>query len=179
MLDNIVEQVAMDDPEAFAIGGDVNMIILDRDITEVEPGVLACRLVMIAWYVDYACAVPRLAEQLLDHVIMLLWPVEALLELPAVDDVPDEVERIASRVFQEVKKVLGSGPGRSKVGVRYPDGTVGLNVILLIQQSGSLPSPDERRLGAECDANVAVQFQFDDSFGRVGRLITRPRLQAS
>ena len=82
----------------------MDLVILDRDLTEIVTDVMPRRLVMIAGNIDHARAVPRLAKQLLDDVIMFLRPVETFLELPAIDNVTDQIERLATRIFEKMEE---------------------------------------------------------------------------
>ena len=68
-----------------------------------------------------------LAKQFLDDVVMFLRPVKALFQLPAIDDVADKIQRLASRVFQEMEQRLGTSAMAAKMCVRNPDGPVILN----------------------------------------------------
>ena len=62
---------------------------------------------MIAGNVDDAHALARLAQELLHHVVVRLRPVPTRPELPPVDDVADEVDRIGVMVTEEVEQPIG------------------------------------------------------------------------
>ena len=83
------------------------VVFLDRDLAKIETEIMACGLVMIARDIDHAGAVPRLAEQFLDDIIMFLRPVEAFFQLPAIDDIANEIERLAPCV-SKVETGLGT-----------------------------------------------------------------------
>ena len=54
---------------------------------------------MIARDTDHAGAVTRFSQQFLNDVIMFLWPVEALFQLPAVNNITNQIEGFTSGVF--------------------------------------------------------------------------------
>src|SRR5262245_31408857 len=79
-----VEQVAMNDQIALAVGGDVNGAFEHIDAAEMGAIVVAQELVVIARDVDDSHALASLAQQLLHYVVMRLRPVPAGPQLPAV-----------------------------------------------------------------------------------------------
>ena len=54
---------------------------------------------MIARDTDHAGAVTHFSQQLPNDVIMFLWPVEALFQLPAVNNITTQIEGFTSGVF--------------------------------------------------------------------------------
>jgi len=52
-------------------------------------------------------ALARLAQNLLDHVVVLLWPIATASQLPDVDQIADDVELLAIVIAQELKHRLG------------------------------------------------------------------------
>lgn len=76
----------------------------DLDAAEMGAGIVAQELVVIAGDVDDAGALAALAQKLLDDVVMLLRPVPAAFQAPAVDDIADQVERLGVVIAQEVEK---------------------------------------------------------------------------
>ena len=72
---------------------------------------------MVSWDVEQARAFARLAQELLHDVIVRLRPVPGRLELPAVDDVPYEINGIGLIVPHEVEQLLGLAPFGSKMNV--------------------------------------------------------------
>jgi hypothetical protein len=75
---------------------------------------------MIARNIDHAGAVTRFSQQFLDNVIMFLRPVEAFFQLPAINDVADQIQGFAARIFQKMQQLFGTGPWRSEMRVRDP-----------------------------------------------------------
>ena len=67
-----------------------------------EPGELAEHLVMVAGDVDHLGAALGALQQAPDDVVVRARPVVALLHPPAVDDVADQVQRLAVDMIEEV-----------------------------------------------------------------------------
>ena len=143
--DDAVEFVAMDDQQTASIGGLVNSLGFQLDAAEVQSGIIAEGLVMIARDVDDPRSVLRLLEHAADDVVVAWRPVPAFAELPAVDDVADQVERLAIGRFEEIEQQLGLATARPKVRVRNPDCPDRRTLAALVQ-SGPAPRSRRRRL---------------------------------
>jgi hypothetical protein len=57
---------------------------------------------VVAWDIDEANALAHFPQKLLNDVVVLLWPVPARLQAPAINDVPDEINRIGINIPQKV-----------------------------------------------------------------------------
>ena len=79
--------------------------------------IVAQELVVIARQIDDAGALARLAQQLLHHVVVRLRPVPAATQLPAVDDVADQIDRFGVVVAEEVEQALGLAAARAEMNV--------------------------------------------------------------
>ena len=66
-------------PTGVYIGRFMDIILPDRDFTQIIARIMAGSFIMIAWDIDHAGAVTRFSQQLLNDVTMFLWPLEALL----------------------------------------------------------------------------------------------------
>ena len=86
--------------------------------------IIAQEFVVVAGNVDQPLALARLAQKLLDHVVMGLRPVPAALQLPAVDDVAYEIDRVGLEVAQEGEKPLRLTRLRPEMYVRNEDGAI-------------------------------------------------------
>ncbi|MGH8202564.1 MAG: hypothetical protein ACREVO_19725 [Steroidobacteraceae bacterium] len=84
VLHDAVEQIAVHDPEPFAVRGRMDRLFGDRDPAQVQADELAHQLVMIARNIDDPGALARAAQDLLHHIVVRLRPVPALLQLPGV-----------------------------------------------------------------------------------------------
>ena len=105
--DDEIEMVAVDDQVAAAVGALVHGLVLHLDAAEMGAVVLAQELVVIAGQIDDAHALAGLAQELLHHVVVGLRPIPARLELPAVDDVADQIDHVGVVVAHEVEEALG------------------------------------------------------------------------
>ena len=59
---------------------------------------------MIAGDIHHPRTVARQLQNAADHIIMRRWPIPALFQSPAVDDVTDKVERFAFNRMEEIKE---------------------------------------------------------------------------
>ena len=107
----------------------VDRLVADRDAAEREPEVVPRRLVVVAGDVDDLRALARLAQHLLDDVVVRLVPVPAALQLPAVDDVADEVQVVGFGAAQEFEQRPRLAAGRAEVGVGDEDGTESESIV--------------------------------------------------
>jgi hypothetical protein len=102
-----IEVVAMNHEIAPPVAGRVNGMLDDLDATEVHAVIVAQELVVIAGDIDDARPLARLAQELLHHVVVRLRPVPARAELPPVDDVADEIDRVGIVVAEKVEQPVG------------------------------------------------------------------------
>jgi hypothetical protein len=84
-----IESIAMDDQEPAALPRLVHGLADHVDAAEMQIGVVAQRLVVVAGHVDDPRPLASLAQHLLDHVVVALVPEPRFLQAPAVDDVAD------------------------------------------------------------------------------------------
>jgi len=54
---------------------------------------------MVARHIHHAATFAGFAQQLLHHIVVGLGPVPLTAELPAINDVTDQIERVASVRF--------------------------------------------------------------------------------
>jgi hypothetical protein len=52
---------------------------------------------------------------------MALLPIPVLAQLPAIDDISDQIELIGIVVPEEIEKKFCLAAGRAEMDVRYPD----------------------------------------------------------
>jgi hypothetical protein len=95
------------DEIAPAVGAGVHRVALDGDAAEPHPAIVAQRLVVIAGNKHEVGALARLAQQLLQHIVMGLRPVDAALDAPEVDDVPDEIDAGGFVAAEEIEESFG------------------------------------------------------------------------
>ncbi len=117
MLHDAVEQIAVHDPEPLAVRGRVDRIFDDGDAAQVQPDELARQLIVIARDVNDLRALARAAQDLLHDIVVRLRPVPALLQLPAVQDVADQIEGVGLMRAQEIEEIVGLAPGSAQMDV--------------------------------------------------------------
>ena len=76
---------------------------------------------MVAGYVGYLGSLTRLTQNLLYDIVVALLPIPVLAQLPAINDISDQIELIGFIVLQEVEEKLCLAARRAEVDVRYPD----------------------------------------------------------
>jgi hypothetical protein len=74
---------------------------------------------VVAGYEYDPRALARLAQDLLQDVVVGLRPDRAASDAPKVDDVADEVDRLGVVFFQEIEKEIGLCRPRPQMHVRY------------------------------------------------------------
>src|SRR5690606_36803181 len=123
-LDHAVEAVPVHDPEFAIVRRDMDCFVEHFDAAEEVPHEAPRELVVVAGDEDDPGPLARLAQQLLDHVIVRLGPVPLASQLPAVDDVADQVQVLAGGKAEEVQQGFGLATRRAQVQVRDPDAAV-------------------------------------------------------
>ncbi len=108
-----------------AVGGIVEGGAADFDPAEVQAGELAEHLIMIARDIDDPGPAMRALQNAPDDVIVRGRPVELLLQPPAINDVADQVHRLAVGVVEEVDQQLGIAPLGAEVDIADPDRAIG------------------------------------------------------
>ena len=83
VLHHEVEDVAVDDEVALAVGAGVNGVFHHVDAAEMRAVIVAQELVVIAGNVDDLGALARLAQHLLHEVVVRLRPVPARISAPS------------------------------------------------------------------------------------------------
>ncbi len=118
VADDHVEEVAVNDKVAFAVGGGVDGILEHLDAAEMRTVVVAQELVVIAGNVEQAHAFTRLTQQLLHDVVVKLRPIPGGFKLPAVNDVTDEINCVGFVTAQQIEELVGLAAARSEMDVR-------------------------------------------------------------
>ena len=111
------------DKKPATVGGLVDGGFHHFDAAEMGAVIIAQELVVIARQINDAGALAGLPQQLLHDVVVLLRPVPAGLQLPAVDDIADEIDGIGVVVTQEVEKLAGLAAARAEMHIGNKEGT--------------------------------------------------------
>ena len=107
--------------------------VLDHlDAAEMGAVIVAQEFVVIAGQVDEAGALARLAQKLLHHVVVRLRPIPARAQLPAVDDIADQIDRLGIVIAQEVEQTFGLAAARAEMNIRNKESTEQTRAVLSV-----------------------------------------------
>ena len=104
---HLIELVAVDQQKTASVGGFMHQFVDHLDVTEDGAAVVAQRLVMIARDEHDALALPRPAQQFLDHCVLRLRPADAAAHRPEIDDVADQEGLFGGMLAQEIEETIG------------------------------------------------------------------------
>src|SRR6266516_7950255 len=77
--------------------------------------------VVVTRDVNDACALARFAENFLDNVVVLLWPVTAAAQkLPDVDQIAHHIERFAFVLAQKIEQRAGIATACAQMDIGNP-----------------------------------------------------------
>ena len=128
ILHHGVELVPVQDEDPASFGRNVKCVFLNRD-RAVSAEMTGEKLIVIAWNVNDPRPFAGLAQNLLNHVVMLLGPVNATFERPDVDQITDNVERVELVFLEEGKERRGITTAGPEMDVRNPSGTIAVRAI--------------------------------------------------
>ena len=97
--DHAVEIVAVRYPHAPTICCGVDRFMHDFDTTEMVIAKATGEFIMVARYKNHLAAFARPAQELLHHVVVRLRPKPALTQLPAVHNIPHQIQVLAGVVL--------------------------------------------------------------------------------
>ena len=87
-----VKEIPVGNPEPASISGLMHCLIHDINIAKGKAGKLSNRLIVIARDISHFCALTGFSQDFLDDIVMTLIPEPALLLLPTIDDVADQIK---------------------------------------------------------------------------------------
>src|SRR4030095_3254548 len=128
ILHHGVELMPVQDEDSASVGRDMKCMFLDSD-RAVSAEMTGEKLIVITWNVNDPRPFAGLAENLLNHVVMLLRPVNATLERPDVDQITDDVERFELIFLEKGKKRSGITTAGPEMDVGNPPGTIAVRAI--------------------------------------------------
>src|SRR5690606_7876651 len=105
-------------------------------------------VVVIAGNVDDAHALAATLHQQLQHFAVALRPKKAMPQAFDVDDVADEIQRLAAHVPQEVEQQIDAAGARPQVYVREKDGAQRPALARGRGQRSGFPSMEEAMMRA-------------------------------
>jgi hypothetical protein len=100
----------------------LNRLPLDLDPSEIHAGKLAEHLVVVARHVDDTGAALGALHDPPDDVVMRGRPIEFFLQPPAVDDVADQIHRLAIGGVEEIYQQVRRTAACAEVDIADPDG---------------------------------------------------------
>ena len=103
MLHDEIEAVAMGDEIAPAVGGHMDDLLGHLDAAEVGAVVIPQEFIVVSGDIEQLNAAATLSQQFLHDVVVGLRPVPAGFQLPAVDDIADQVNGIGFMKAEEIK----------------------------------------------------------------------------
>ena len=101
----------------------MNCPLLDLDVA-VGPTEVGHQLIVISRDVDYMRPFAGFAQNFLDHVVVLLGPVNSATQRPNIDQVTHNVERIEIVLAQKIEQRRGVAAARTKVRIGDPRGAI-------------------------------------------------------
>ena len=116
-----IRLVAMNDEILFAIGPHVDRLASHGDAAKPHADELLDEFVMVAADINDLGVLAAFAEQLLDEHVIVIAPEPAVLELPAVNKVADDVEVFAIHQAKEIQQFGDAGVARPEVDIRNPN----------------------------------------------------------
>jgi hypothetical protein len=96
----------------------------EPDGAEIDAAELFQEFVMIASDEGHPGFLAVLSQQLLNEHIVIVGPIPFAAQLPAVNEIPDDVQVLAFGFSKELEKFPHLGMLRAQVNVRYPDGAI-------------------------------------------------------
>src|SRR5262249_49622901 len=116
-----IELMPMQNHVTFAIRGDMDNPLRQSDVAEIQTEELLEELVVIADDERHARLLAIFAQQLLHEQIILLRPEPFTAQLPAVDEVADDVKLFALRFAEKIQQLAHLRMPRAQVNIRNPN----------------------------------------------------------
>ena len=126
-----VKLVAMDDEEFFAVGRRVHGAFDEPHRAEAQAQEFFQELVMVPGDERDAGLLAVLAKQFLDEQVVVIGPIPFAPQLPAVDEVADDVKVLAFRVAQEIEQLADLRMFGSEMDVGNPDRAVMFRLMVV------------------------------------------------
>ena len=124
VFNDAVELVAVQHQEAPPVGSHVDGVSQHHDPAEAAADEGSETLVVVSRNIDDLGALARLAQKLLDDVVMFLTPRPVPLQPPSIDDVANQVQVVGLRMLQEVQQKIDITSTSPKMNVRDKDRTI-------------------------------------------------------
>src|ERR1700746_2475146 len=112
----------------------MDCVLFDLDIS-VRSTKARHQFVVISRDVNYTCALTGFAQNFLDHVVVLLWPVNYPPQRPDINQIAHNVERVEVGLAQKIQQRSGVAAARAKVRVGNPSCAITLRSSNLLSRS--------------------------------------------
>ena len=131
----------MQNPDFSPIGGGVNDLIDKLNSAHFDAryasiafiqilNELTDKHIVIACDIDNPRAFARFAQEFLNHIVVGLWPVPTFFQLPAVDNVADQINRLCLVVRHKVQQSARLAIARTQMHIRNPQCAVLLGLFV-------------------------------------------------
>ena len=117
MLDHHIEHIAVHDQITAAVRGLMDRGLNHFDAAEMRSIIVAQEFVVVARQIDHPRALARFAQELLNDIVVLLRPKPARAQLPAVNDIADEIDRVGVVVAQKTEELCGLAAARAEMDI--------------------------------------------------------------
>lgn len=124
-----VRLVAVDDEVFFAVRADVHHFTGHGHAAETHADELFHEFIVIAGDVDDLGLLAAFAEELLDERVIIITPVPAEAQFPAIDEVADEVKVFAIDHLEEVEQLVDAAVTGTEMDVGNPHRTANYPVF--------------------------------------------------
>jgi hypothetical protein len=111
----------MQDQKPAAVLGGVDGIELNIDAVEMDAGMFAELLIMIAGDINDAGAFFGLVDYPLHNITVQGRPIQTALEFPQVDNIADQIQIITVYVVEKVSQLFGLAAFGAKMSIGNPD----------------------------------------------------------
>ncbi len=128
VLHHGVEFMPVQDENPVPVRGDMERVLLDRD-RAVSPEMAGEEFVVIAGDINDPSPFARLAQNFLNHIVVLLRPVDSAPERPDINQVTDNVERVEFVLFQKSEKFFRTAAAGAEVDIGNPRSTITIRAI--------------------------------------------------
>ncbi len=119
-----VKLMAVQNEVPFAVGGRMHGPFDQSHRAETHAEKLFEKLIVVAGEKRYAGFLPVLAKQFLDEQIVFFRPKPFPAQLPAINEIADDIQMLALGFAEEIKQRSYLGMFHSQMNIRDPDGAI-------------------------------------------------------
>ena len=112
----------------------MDCVFLDLDIP-VSPAEARHQFIVISRDINYTRTFAGFAQNFLDHIIMLLWPINCPPQRPDIDQIAHDVQRVEVGLAQKIQQRSGVAAACAEVRVGNPRGAIALRSWNLLSRS--------------------------------------------